>query len=63
MDNNYGLLINSDIKLHRNWFEEMCSLIGIRAIYRAIKPGKKWTQYTEIDANYEAPLVVGCIFD
>lgn len=60
---NYGLLLNDDIKLHRTWFKEMCNLIGIIAFYRAVIPGKKWTTYTEIDANYSAPEPVGCIFN
>ena len=59
---NYGLLINDDIKLHRMWFKQMCSLIGIIVLYRAVIPGKKWTNYTEIDANYAPSEPVGCIF-
>ena len=63
MEDKYGLLINKDIKLHRRYFQEMTKLIGINCIYRGLKPGRKWTQYTEIDANYNPPVVVGCIFD
>lgn len=62
-ENKYGLLLNKDIKLHRKYFQEMVKLIGINCIYRGLKPSKKWTQYTEIDANYFPPIVVGCIFD
>jgi len=62
MENNYGLLINKDIKLHRNYFQEMVKLLGINCIYRGLKPGKKWTKYAEIDANYNEPLLVGCVF-
>lgn len=62
-ENKYGLLLNKDIKLHRKYFQEMVKLIGINCIYRGLKPNKKWTQYTEIDANYFPPIVVGCIFD
>jgi hypothetical protein len=60
---NYGLLINNDIKNYRGWFSEMCHLIGIIALYRAPKPGKKWTNYAEIDANYFPAEPVGCIFN
>ena len=59
---NYGLLINSDAKLHRGWFEEMTRLIGITALYRAVIPGKKYTTYAEIDTNYRPAVPVGCIF-
>ena len=62
-ENKYGLLLNDDIKLHRNWFIEMTRLIGIQTIYRAPKPDKHYTTYTEIDANYHAPRLVGCIFE
>lgn len=61
---NYGLLLDEKaIKLHRLYFEEMCKLIGANVIYRAVRPGKKWTQYAEINANYYEPVVLGCIFN
>lgn len=41
----------------------MCKLIGIRVLYRSPKPGKKYTTYAEIDANYYPPILIGCIFD
>lgn len=60
---NYGLLLNGDIKLHRKWFEEMTHLLGINVVYRAPRPDKHYTNYAEIESNYEKPLVVGCIFE
>lgn len=60
---NYGLLINQDIKLHRNWFKQMCKLIGITVLYRTPYPGKKWTNYAEIDANFTPMVPTMCIFD
>lgn len=60
---NVGLLLTPDIKLHRQWFVEMCKLNGIYVVYRACKPDKTWTTYTEIESNYEDPERVGCIFD
>lgn len=64
MENNkFGTLITKDIKLHRKWFVEMCNLIGIKVVYRAPKPDKHYTLYTEIESNYEKPQVVGCIFE
>ena len=59
----YGKLLHPEIKIHRQYFREMCKLIGINVLYRAVKAGKKYTTYAEIDANYEDPLLVGCIFD
>ena len=59
----YGILLNPDIKLQRNYFKEMCKLIGINCIYRAVKPGKKYTTYSELNTNFEKPQIIGCIFD
>lgn len=59
----YGILLTPDIKQHRQYFREMCKLLGIRVLYRSPKPGHKYTTYAEIDANYYPPILVGCIFD
>lgn len=61
--NRYGTLLNADIKLHRQWFKEFVRLHGINVIYRAVKEGKKYTNYAELDTNFESPLLEGCIFD
>lgn len=45
------------------YFKEMTKLLGINVIYRAAKPGRKYTNYAEIDANYDKPMLEGCIFD
>ena len=60
-----GILLNAhDIKLHRTYFTEMTTLMGIQVLYRPIKPeGKNYTQYGELDSLYDAPLQVGCIFE
>jgi hypothetical protein len=63
MKNKYGSLLTPDIKLHRNYFNEMVRLLGIQVIYRAVKPGKKYTTYAELDTNFEAPSLEGCIFE
>lgn len=61
---NYGVLLNgSDVKLHRGWFEEMCNLIGIKVLFYAPKENKHWTTYAEIETNFEAPTLIGCIFE
>lgn len=59
----YGVLLGKDIKLHRQYFEEMVRLIGIYVLYRAPKPGKVYTTYAELESNYEKPILVGCIFN
>ena len=41
----------------------MVNLIGIKVFYRAPKPGKTYTNYTEIISNYYDPIEVGCIFE
>lgn len=61
--NRYGTLLTSDIKLHRQWFKEFVKLHGINVIYRAVKEGKKYTNYAELDTNFEPPTLEGCIFD
>lgn len=58
----YGTLLNKDITLNRQYFREMCALIGIQVIYRAPRPDKHYTNYGEIESNYYAPILVGCIF-
>lgn len=59
----YGILLNKDIKMHRQYFQEMVRLIGINVIYRAPKPDKQYTTYAELESNYEKPILVGCIFN
>lgn len=63
IDKKYGILLTPDIKLHRTYFKEMVKLHGINVIYRSLRSGKKWTNYAEVDANYNQPELVGCIFD
>ena len=61
--NNYGKLLNKDILLHRQYFNEMVKLIGINTIYKAPRTDKHYDDYGEIHSNYYEPVVVGCIFD
>lgn len=59
----YGLLLNKDIKLHRNWFKQMCRLIGINVLYYPTY-NKNYTTYTEITEDKTCkPMVIGCIFE
>lgn len=60
-----GILLNAhDIKIHRQYFNEFVKLQGIQVLYRPIKEGcKNYTEYGELDSIYDAPLLVGCIFE
>ena len=60
--NNYGILINKDIKLHRIWFKQMTQLLGINCLYRAPLTSKDYNQHGDLDSRYQPPIVVGCIF-
>jgi len=60
--NDYGVLLNKDIKLHRKYFKEMVKLLGINCIYRAPLPGKNFDKHGDLDARYAPGIVVGCIF-
>lgn len=63
-DNKYGYLLNTDIKLHRSWFIEMCGMLGINVIYKKlINPKDKYEKYGEIKSNYEQGELTGCIFE
>ena len=63
MEQKYGLLLNQNAKLHRQYFREAVKLLGIYVLYRAPKPGKHYTTYNEIEDNYEEPLLIGCLFN
>lgn len=62
MEDNYGLLINKDIKLHRAHFREMTSLLGIKVKYKA--PIMDYTTQSEMrPLRYKEPQTVGVIFE
>lgn len=57
------LLIDKNIKLHRSWFKQMCSLIGINVKY-FIPIEKQYSTYGELNPDYPSqPTIVGCIYD
>lgn len=63
-EKNYGLLFDEKgLKLHRFHFKQMCKLIGAKVVYRAVRPNKHWTNYSEIESNYFEPILVDCIFN
>lgn len=41
----------------------MTALLGINVVYRAPRPDKHYTTYSEIKSNYYDPILVGVIFD
>lgn len=60
----YGTLLTPDIRQHRQYFREMVKLLGIRVLYRKPKSCQsKYTSYAEMDASYDPPILIGCIFD
>lgn len=61
--NNYGILLNKDIKLHRQYFQQMVKLIGINCIYRAPRRSKEHDAHGDLDTKYCEPITVGVIFD
>ena len=60
--NNYGLLINKDIKLHRFYFKEMVKLLGINCQYRAPMSNKHFNGIGDLESDYYPAETVGCIF-
>lgn len=60
----YGLLLNQNIKLHRQYFKEMAKLIGICCIYKAPRPEfKTFDTHGDLDTAYYEPILVNCIFN
>lgn len=49
---NYGKLLTKDIKLHRQYFKEMVSLIGINLIYKYPSSDKHYTTIGELKASH-----------
>lgn len=59
-----GILLNANnIKLQRNYFNQMVNLLGIQVIYRAPRENKSYNGYGELDSFYYGPQRVGCIFE
>lgn len=60
-----GVLLNEqNIKIHRMYFKQMCSLLGLRVLYRApLEDAKSYNGYGELDAYFKKEQVVSCIYD
>lgn len=59
----YGLLLNGNLRIHRQWFREMVKLYGVWVLYRAPYANKHWTTYAELESNYQPPIRIGVLFD
>ena len=55
-DQKYGILITPDIKLHRQWFEEMLMLRGINIKVKTPSSNKQYTDNGELVSNYNIVL-------
>lgn len=64
MESNYGLLINTNAKLYRKYFEEMVSLLGVMVKYQTPKKKLEYNLHGEYHSNqYSDPVIVGAIFE
>lgn len=61
-NNKYGMLLTSEIKLHRKYFLEMAKLLGIQMVYRAPLPGKTFDTHGDLDAKYYPGEIIYGIF-
>ncbi len=60
----YGLLLNKDIKLQRHYFKQMCKLLGINCqYYRPNSSYKYFDKHGDLDARYLPPEEVSVIFE
>jgi hypothetical protein len=60
--NDYGLLLNQNIKLHRIYFKQMVKLLGINCQYRAPMNNKTFDKLGDLETDYYPAETVGCIF-
>ena len=60
--NDYGMLLNQDIKLHRTWFKQMTKLLGINCIYKAPMENKTFDNRGDLQSAYQPGILVECIF-
>lgn len=65
MDNrDTGILLNDkNIKIHRQYFNQMVKLIGINVEYRAPRKDAHFDSLGDFRSKYKEPVTVGCIFN
>jgi len=61
LPNDYGILINKNIKLHRQYFKECCKLLGLNCEYRAPLSNKQYDGRGDLDTYYKPPIIVPAI--
>ena len=59
----YGLLLNTDTKLHRSYFEEMTKMLGVRVGYQYPLKSKTYNLNGELVAHYSDLEYIYCIFN
>lgn len=60
--NDYGILLNQNLKLQRTYFKQMTKLLGINCQYYAPMNNKTYSQLGDLETDYFPPELVGCIF-
>lgn len=65
LDNNknFGLLLNSNIKIHRSYFKQMVYLLGVNCKYSAPLKNKDYDIHADLHTGYQPAITVGCIFE
>ena len=63
MRDDYGKLVNPDIKLQRSYFKEMCKLLGVVTKYQFPLKDKQYTLQGELKSSYSPEERVGSIFE
>jgi hypothetical protein len=59
----FGLLLNPNIKIHRSYFKQMVTLLGINCLYKAPLKNKDYDINTDLQTGYKPAITVGCIFE
>lgn len=62
MENKYGVLFHDDILIHRNYFEEMCHLIGVQVKYCPPSRFKQYSNQGELHDFMADWMNMYCIF-
>lgn len=60
----YGKLISEDLKIYRDYFIEMCTLLGINVTVKTpMNDNKQYTLNGDLDIVYNEPITTCCIFE
>lgn len=61
--NSYGILLNSNAKLYRQYFKECCRLLGIICEYRVPLKNKEYDTKADLITSYSNPIKVACLLN